>query len=213
MMVNSWTRSEYYRIKAILHEKQPMRMDLFRLMQEKQYMTCIENSKENVFKQYLEALNEMGELNAEELELKNGIGGEFLNVLEKTVMQKVYKMVILKAFYNNGNIKMALTEKDILETWKGFFSMENHWADLGVESYHDYMGITDEQHLANARKNPIKFLISSGKGFFVEKPGYELALSDELKDVVRSKAFIDHFGDIVEYRINEYFRKKNYAFS
>ena len=213
MMVNSWTRSEYYRVKAILHEKQPMRMDLFRLMQEKQYMSCVENSKENIFKQYLEALDEMGELNVEEMELKNGIGGEFLNVLEKTVMQKVYKMVILKAFYNNGNIKMALTEKDILETWKGFFSMENHWVDLGVESYHDYMGITDEQHLSNARKNPIKFLISSGKGFFVDKPGYELALSDELKDIVKSKVFIDHFGDIVEYRINEYFRKKNYSFS
>ena len=43
----------------------------------------------------------------------------------------------------------------------------------------------------------------------MERPGYELALSEELKDVVTSEVLIQHFGDIVEYRVNEYFRKKN----
>lgn len=210
MVVNSWTRSEYYRIKAILHEKTPTRMDLFKMMKESQYLSCIEKSKENIFKQYLESLAEMNELNAEELELKNSIGGEFLHVLETTLMQKTYKMVILKAFFNNGNIKMALTEKDILDTWKAFFSEGDTWKDLGVESYQEFLGITDDQHLANARKNPIKHLILSGQGFFIEKPGYELALAEELKDIVKSDILIRHFGDIVEYRLSEYFRKKKF---
>lgn len=104
---------------------------------------------------------------------------------------------------------MALTGKDVLDTWKEFFSEGENWKDLGVESYPDFLDITDEQHLANARKNPIKFLLASGKGFFVERPGYELALLEELKDVVTSEVLIQHFGDIVEYRVNEYFRKKN----
>ena len=209
MIVNSWTRSEYYRIKAALHGKVPTRMELFRMMKEPQYLSCIEKSKENIFRQYLDALEELGELRAEERELKNSIGGEFLHVLETTMMQKSYKMVILKAFFHDGNIRMALTEKDVLDTWKEFFSEGEKWKDLGVESYPEFLDITDEQHLANARKNSIKFLLTSGKGFFVERPGYELALSEELKDVVTSQVLIQHFGDIVEYRVNEYFRKKN----
>ena len=210
MIANSWIRSEYYRIKAILDEKIPTRMDLFKMMNVPQYLSCIEKSKENIFKQYLDALEEMGELDAEELAFKNDIGGEFLHVLETTLMQKTYKMVILKAFYNNGNIKMALTEKDILDVWKDFFAAGDNWKDLGVESYQEFLGITDEQHLTNARKNPIKHLLLSGQGFFVERTGYEIALAEELKDVVESDILIKHFGDIIEYRISEYFRKKNF---
>ena len=202
MIVNSWTRSEYYRVKAALHGKVPTRMELFRMMKEPQYLSCIEKSKENIFRQYLDALEEMGELSAEDEELKNSIGGEFLHVLETTLMQKSYKMVILKAFFHDGNIRMALTEKDVLNTWKAFFSEGENWKDIG-----------DEQHLVNARRNPIKYLLSSGKGFFVEKPGYELALTDDLKDIVATKGFMKQFGDIVEYRLNEYFRKKNLSLS
>lgn len=213
MIVNSWTRSEYYRVKAALHGKVPTRMELFRMMKEPQYLSCIEKSKENIFRQYLDALEEMGELSAEDEELKNSIGGEFLHTLETTIMQKSYKMVILKAFFHDGNIRMALTEKDVLNTWKAFFSEGENWKDIGVESYMEFLDITDEQHLANARRNPIKYLLSSGKGFFVEKPGYELALTDDLKDIVATKGFMKQFGDIVEYRLNEYFRKKNLSLS
>jgi hypothetical protein len=210
MIANSWTRSEYYRIKAILNEKIPTRMDLFKMMNVPQYLFCIEKSRENIFKQYLDTLEEMGELDAEELVFKNDVGGEFLHVLETTLMQKTYKMVILKAFFNNGNIKMALTEKDILDVWKDFFAEGDNWKDLGVESYQEFLGITDEQHLTNARKNPIKHLLLSGQGFFVERPGYAIALAEELKDVVKSDILIKHFGDIIEYRISEYFRKKSF---
>ena len=70
MIVNSWTRSEYYRIKAALHGKVPIRMELFRMMKEPQYLSCIEKSKENIFRQYLAALEEMGELSAEDEKLK-----------------------------------------------------------------------------------------------------------------------------------------------
>lgn len=145
MIVNSWTRSEYYRVKAALHGKVPTRMELFRMMKEPQYLSCIEKSKENIFRQYLDALEEMGELSAEDEELKNSIGGEFLHVLETTLMQKSYKMVILKAFFHDGNIRIALT--------------------------------------------------------------------DDLKDIVATKGFMKQFGDIVEYRLNEYFRKKNLSLS
>ena len=40
------------------------------MMKEPQYLSCIEKSKENIFRQYLDALEEMGELSAEDEELK-----------------------------------------------------------------------------------------------------------------------------------------------
>lgn len=208
MSINPYIKSEYYRIKAILQEKTPTRMDLFRMMQEPHYILCTEKAKENIFKHYLDALEELDELHPAELELKNSIGGEFLHVLETTLMQKSYKMVLLKAFLQDGTIRMAVTEQNVLKVWKDFFAEEEHWKDLGVESYQEFLKITDEQHLANARKNPIRFLLSSGKGFFIKKPGYALALSEDLKNAVKSEAFCKHFADITEYRIHEYFRKR-----
>ena len=89
MIVNSWTRSEYYRIKAALHGKVPTRMELFRMMKEPQYLSCIEKSKENIFRQYLDALEEMGELSAEDEELK-------MSRLQKTGLLKRSPVFMLK---------------------------------------------------------------------------------------------------------------------
>ena len=38
-------------------------------------------------------------------------------------MSKVYKMPVLMAFYNHGNVRMEVTETELLESWKEFFSI------------------------------------------------------------------------------------------
>ena len=53
-----------------------------------------------------------------------------------------------------------------------------------MNTYEDYKKVTDKQHLSKAKRMPIRFLKASGKGFFVEKDGYALALRDEIGDVV-----------------------------
>ena len=55
---------------------------------------------------------------------------------------------------------------------------------------------------------PIKFLKASGKGFFIDKEGYALALREDLKDVIRNSAFCDHMKDILEYRTMNYYRRR-----
>ena len=49
--------------------------------------------------------------------------------------------------------------------------------------------MTDKEHLSKAKSMPIKFLKASGKGFFVEKEGYTLAIRDEVGAVVGNEAF------------------------
>ena len=55
---------------------------------------------------------------------------------------------------------------------------------------------------------PIKFLMASGKGFFIEKEGYALAIREDLEEIIGMEAFKKHMKDILEYRTMEYYRRR-----
>ena len=57
------------------------------------------------------------------------------------------------------------------------FAKGTNWKDFAPDmSYEDYRNMTDRQHLNKAKTMPIRFLKASGKGFFVDKEGYALAI-------------------------------------
>ncbi len=209
LTVRERIRREYYRVKELLDGKTPSRMELFTYMEDDIYRLCIKNVKENPFRRYLDFLHGLGELSETEGEVYNSIGREFLVLLETTDMQKVYKMPVLSCFYHDGDVRMAVTDDEVLESWKKFFGTGMNWKDFGVDiSYTEYKKITDRQHLSNAKRNPIRFLKTSGKGFFVEKEGYALVLKEELRAVIGKEAFGMHMGDIIGYRTVEYYRRR-----
>ena len=81
--------------------------------------------------------------------------------------------------------------------------------DLATDiSYADYQTMTDKQHLSKAKSMPIKFLMASGKGFFIEKEGYALAIREDLEEIIGMEAFKKHMKDILEYRTMEYYRRR-----
>ena len=200
---------EYFRIKELLDGKVPTRMELFTYMENDIYQYCVKHAKENPFRRYLEYLHDLHELSEDEEKLYSGIGREFISVIETTDMQKVYKMPILYSFYNNGEIRLAVTEKEVLESWIEFFNTGTNWKDFssGI-SYEEYKKMTDKQHLRKAKSMPIKFLKASGKGFFIDKEGFAIALRDDLKDCIENEAFQFHMKDILEYRTMEYYRRR-----
>ena len=137
------------------------------------------------------------------------LGREFLQLIETTDMQKVYKMPILCSFYNEGDVRLAVTDAEVVESWKKFFDRGTNWKDFPkVTSYEEYRKITDKQHLSKAKSMPIKFLKASGKGFFIDKDGYALGIRDELADVIKVDAFKHQMKDIIEYRTMEYYRRR-----
>lgn len=209
LSVKKRIEQEYYRVKELLDGKVPTRMELFTNMDTDIYEYCMKHSKENPFKRYMDFLYEMHELSKEELQVYSGMGREFLHLIEMTDMQKVYKMPILYGFYNEGNVRLAITDDELLESWKKFFNHGTNWKDFpNVFSYEEYQKITDKQHLSKAKSMPIKFLKSSGKGFFVDKAGYALAIRDELADVIKINSFKAQMKDIIEYRTMEYYRRR-----
>ena len=209
LSVKERIKQEFYRVKELLDGKVPSRIELFTYMDDDIYQYCMKHAKENPFRRYMEFLNEMHELSVDEEVVYSGIGREFLSLIETTDMQKVYKMPILYSFYNDGDIRLAVKDEDVLAAWKTFFDNGTNWKDFAADiSYADYKAMTDKQHLSKAKSMPIKFLKASGKGFFIEKDGYAIAIRDDLEEIIRNDAFKKHMKDVLEYRTMDYYRRR-----
>lgn len=209
LSVKERIKQEFYRVKELLDNRVPSRIELFTYMDDDIYQYCIKHAKENPFRRYMEFLNEIQELSEDEEVVYSGMGREFLSLIETTDMQKVYKMPILYSFYNDGDIRLAVKDEDVLIAWKTFFDNGTNWKDFAADtSYADYKAMTDKQHLSKAKSMPIKFLKASGKGFFIEKDGYAIAIRDDLEKIIRNDAFKKHMKDILEYRTMDYYRRR-----
>ena len=208
LKIKDQIRNEYYRVKELLG-RIPSRMDLFTYMDDDIYRVAITHSKDNPFKRYLDFRKELGELTEEENLLYSGIGREFINLIENTNMSKVYKMPVLMAFYNHGNIRSQVSEEDLLDSWKEFFSTGTNWKDLDTGiTYEKYCSISDKEHIKKILQMPVHFLQESGKGFFVKKEGTALALKEDLTDVILQPAFGEQMKDVIEYRAMDYYRRR-----
>lgn len=201
-------QNEFYRIKELL-ERRPTRMELFTYMEDDIYQMAVTHSKDNPFKQYLDYLEKLDELTEEEHMVYKSAGREFLNLIETTSMSKVYKMPVLMAFFNNGKIRMGVTEEQLLKSWLEFFGKGTNWKDLdkGI-TLEKYKAISKQTHLKKIIQMPVHFLKESGKGFFVEGDDFVLMLRKELGDIILNDAFCSHFYDIVEYRTMDYYQRR-----
>lgn len=208
LKIKDQIRNEYYRVKELLG-RIPSRMDLFTYMDDDIYRVAITHSKDNPFKRYLDFRKELGELSEGENILYSGIGREFINLIENTNMSKVYKMPVLMAFYNHGNIRSQVSEEELLDSWKEFFSTGTNWKDLDTGiTYEKYCSISDKEHIKKILQMPVHFLQESGKGFFVKKEGTALALKEDLTDVILQPAFEEQMKDVIEYRAMDYYRRR-----
>lgn len=210
LKIRDQIRNEYFRMKEDLGRR-PSRMDLFTYMNDEIYQITVSHSKDNIFRDYLGFLAALKETTEEENALMNSLAKEFLNILETTNMTKVYKMPVLQAFYNNGNVRTDVTEMQLLQAWKNFFNWNGNWKDLDKDhtyTYEKYKEVSDKEHLKKIISMPVHFLMESGKGFFVKKDGFAISLRSEMKDLVGSTTFKEHMKDIIEYRAMDYYKRR-----
>lgn len=200
--------NEYFKVKDLLG-KRPTRLDLFTYMDDNIYETAITHSKDNPFKRYLEFLNDLGELSQIEVEFYKGIGREFISLLENTNMSKVYKMPVLMAFYNNSDVLMEVSEKQLLSSWKEFFSTGTNWKDLDKNmTLQKYKDISDKDHLKKILAMSVHFLLESGKGFFVKNDDVALGLREELRPLIDNPVMIRQMKDVIDYRTMDYYQRR-----
>ena len=201
-------REEFYRVRDMLGHR-PTRLELFTYMDADIYQMAVERANVNPFRKYFVYLHDLNELKAEETELYQSIGREFIQLIETTNMTKVYKMPVLLAFYNDGHMRMEVTEEQLLASWKRFFGNGTNWKDLDRNiTYEEYKSISDKDHIRKIIQMPVHFLQESGKGFFVQKKGYALAFREELRSHITDPAFVEQVKDVVEYRVMDYYQRR-----
>lgn len=198
----------YQEVKEALGHR-PSRVELLLHMDEEVLAAMKKTAKLNVFRDYMNFLYEHKELTDEESLLYHTRAREFLNMLETTAMSKSYKMPILQAFYNHGEVRTAITEDDVYKAMKDFYSLGSNGVDmLKDKRTSTYKTWEKKDYVKLAKDNPIKFLKQSANDFFIEKEGYVLALPDEMKQYIIIDSFKAHFNDIIEFRVLNYYRDR-----
>jgi len=199
--------AEYFRIKDDLGER-PFRLSMYTYLDKAVYSATRTKKEANIFRDYISFLDKIGELSTDEKALIGTKAHEFLIKMESTSMSKLYKMPLLSAFYNNGEMKLEINEDDIYRSFKEFYSHGSNAIDLlkdkNTRNYKDW---GKKEYVNLARKNPMHFFMISSPDFFYEADN-KFFLSPELERYIENPAFIRHFKDIIDYRTRRLYRER-----
>lgn len=186
----------------------PSRVELFTYMDDEVYQN-IKSRAMNPFSNYLEYIKENDKLTDDEEILYNSRGREFINMIETTSMSKTYKMPVLLAFYNDGNIKMEISEDDIYKSFYDFYRKGSNKVDmLKDKATSDFMNWNKKKYVSLAKNNPIKFLLKTHGDFFKQKYGCLMSLQDDLKEIISNEAFKNHMKDAIDFRVESYYKNR-----
>ncbi|HHW00192.1 MAG TPA: DEAD/DEAH box helicase family protein [Clostridiaceae bacterium] len=201
-------KDEYFRIKEYLGDR-PQRLQMYTYMDEGIYIAIRTKKDLNIFKDYISFLEKIGELSEDEQALLRTKAHEFLKEIENTSMTKMYKIPILLAFYNNGQMKLKIDEDDIYESFKEFYSNPSNAIDmLRDKSSMNYKSWGKKEFVSLAKRNPMKFLMQSSGEFFYEDNNSRFCLAPELEEFIHNPAFIKHYKDIIDYRTRRFYRER-----
>ncbi|MDU5209340.1 MAG: DEAD/DEAH box helicase family protein [Clostridium sp.] len=208
MSIKDRVKAEYYEVKEQLGHR-PSRVEFFTYMDDEIYEELRKKAKFNPLNNYLEFLNENGELLEAEETLYNGRGREFINMIETTSMSKTYKMPLLLAFYNRGDIKMDLTENDIYIAFKEFYSHGSNRIDIKHDKDKQNLDKWEKKQWVNlAVKNPVHFMIKTHRDFMVKRDGHVVGLADDLEPLLNNEGFKMHMLDAIGLRIKTYYKNR-----
>ncbi|MPW27070.1 NgoFVII family restriction endonuclease [Alkalibaculum sp. M08DMB] len=198
---------EYNRIKTDV-DKRPMRSDMYVYIDDYIYANIRSKRDVNIFKDYLSFIDKINETTDDEKRLIGTIAHDFLKEIENTAMSKTYKMPILLAFYNKGNMKLKITEDDIYRSFKEFYSHGSNLVDLlRDKSTADAANWGKKEYVSLANRNPVRFLAQPSSRFFY-KEGDLFCLTSELGDFVGDVGFVVHFKDVVDYRVKRFYKER-----
>ena len=209
MKIKDKIKEQFLIVKDMLGYR-PSRVELFTYMDDAVYENIKSKNKVmNPFSNYLEYIKENDTLTVEEEELYNTRAREFINMIETTSMSKKYKMPILLAFYNDGNIKMEITEEDIYKSFYEFYRKGSNKVDmLKDKGTSDFMNWDKKKYITLAKNNPVKFLVKTHGDFFKVKDDSVMALQDDLEQFINYEAFKKHMKDAIDLRVERYYKDR-----
>lgn len=201
-------REEYFRIKESLGDR-PLRLPMYTYMDESINSAAHTKKDLNIFRDYLSFLDKMGELSEDEKKWISTKAHEFLKEIENTGMTKMYKMLLLLAFYNKGKMKLTIDEEDIYASFKEFYSHGANVVDmLRDSSTRNYRDWSKKEYVNLAHRNPMHFFMRSSPDFFYEDDNHNFCLTPELEKFINNPAFVGHFKDVIDYRTRKFYKDR-----
>ncbi|MBU3156920.1 DEAD/DEAH box helicase family protein [Clostridium estertheticum] len=197
---------DFNRIKEDLKTR-PSRLQMYTYMDDDLYSVIRSRGELNIFNDYLGFLNKINEISEEEKMLLNTKAYKFLNTIEKTTMTKTYKMPLLLAFYNDGNINLKIDEETIFQSFRDFYAKPSNAVDLlRHKSTKEYKDFEKKDYLKIA-ENPIKAFLNSAEDFFYRDEAY-FCLNDDLGEFITNPDFVIQFKDIIDYRTRRFYKER-----
>ncbi|SFC49483.1 DEAD/DEAH box helicase family protein [Clostridium uliginosum] len=211
MNIKDKVKEEFYRIKDELGHR-PSRVEFFNNIDDEIYAGVKSKSALNPFNNYLDFLKENGELLESEEALYNSRGKDFINMIETTGMSKSYKIPILLAFYNGGNVKMEIDEQDVYRSFYEFYHKGSNKVDmLRHKGTADFESWDKARYVKLAKDNPVKFLLKSEGDFFKGKDGALMALHEEIREIILDVEFVEHMKDAILIRCEKYYTERRFS--
>lgn len=199
-------REEYFRIKEYIGER-PNRLDIFKYMDENIYMNMKRNTKLNIVNDYISFLDDQNELYDTETEIIDNISHNFIKMIETTKMSQLYKMPLLLAFYNYGDIKLKIDDEDIYKSFKDFYSIASNAVDLARNKNTKKFKVFDKNDYLKIAKNPKNaFLKTHGDFFYLDGEYY--CLNEGLLKYITEDIFIKHMKDAIDYRTKRFYKER-----
>lgn len=199
--------AEYFKIKEDLGYI-PSRVEMFTYMDDDLYENIKKKPKVNIFKDYTKFLNDNNEINEEESSLVNTFAHDFIKFIENTSMSKTYKIPVIKAFYNNGNMRLEIDDEDLYMSFKAFYGNGSNKVDmLKDKSTYKFETWDKKQYVSLARKNPVYFLCKSSSEFFYID-GDKICLNRNLEKYIENEDFLKHVKDSIDFRTKEYYKSR-----
>ena len=205
--IEDMIKEEYFNVKLGL-EHIPSRIELFTYMDNDLYSNIKKKAKINVFRDYVKFLDSVNELNEGERLFVNTFGHDFIKFIETTSMSKTYKLPVLLAFYNNGDMKLKIDDEDLYRSFENFYSKGSNSVDMYKDkATSGFKTWGKKQYVSLARKNPIHFLCKSSSEFFYLDGDY-VCLNEELRKYFDNDDFVKHVSDAIEFRTKEYYKNR-----
>ncbi|MEL7659912.1 DEAD/DEAH box helicase family protein [Acetobacterium wieringae] len=198
---------EFFRIADVLGHR-PLRRDFYINLDQTLYRQIRGKKELNPFRDYLGFLDALNQTTAAEKDLLGSFGHQFLCNIENTAMAKTYKMPVLLAFYNDGDIKLAVSEDDLNRSFKAFYEKGSNRIDLlRDKATANVSNWGKKEYISLANRNPVHFLAQTAGDFF-EKSDDGFSLNPKMVEYIDNPLFVKHFKDIIDYRTKRFYKER-----
>jgi superfamily II DNA or RNA helicase len=163
------------------------------------------------FKSWLNFLVDIERATPNELKIwKDDTAREFFIFLEKTLMNKSYKIPTLLSFIEGNQVMEEVSSMTIGEHFSEFYSNKLHGKDLNNKKHKNWAAWEVKDFEKLAVENPVKFLSkSSGQFFDYDGDKKIFYLNKKVYEMLKgNKEIIEKIKERLEYRKTSYFKRK-----